>query len=400
VPTAPILERPAPDTATAVRPFVLFALCLAVALLLAVALNAGPRLRGAPDTVALTGATMAVQLGTGHVAGSALLLDGPGNGGVTLVANTTRSIAAAEYSRATWRLGAALPPGTELSMTWRVRERPGRVYSAPLDGSSARPAANLAAHPDWTGTVHAIGLGMRGSFPAPLAIEGVDLRSNAWTVTLADILRQWLGTDLARTGVSTRLGFEEAHIAPMLVVVAGAIAFAVAFLVLRARRRGTSLPVVAIALVAVAGWLVLDLRWQALLGFKHAAVIAAGFDRSTDERNAAMDDGALFEVARRIRDADRARGGRVLVLSDNTSLATRVGWFLYPDNVYYDSRPLGRQRIPPPDALRPGDQVVLLLYGKLRWDPARGVLAWPDGRTREARAILADGPSFALVEVK
>jgi len=170
--------------------------------------------------------------------------------------------------------------------------------------------------------------------------------------------------------------------------------------VLRARRRGTSLPVVAIALVAIAGWLALDLRWQALIARKHAAVIAEGYGRSTDERNAAMDDGALFDVARRIRDADRARGGRVLVLSDNTSLATRVGWFLYPDNVYYDVRPFARQRIPPPDALRPGDQVVLLLYRHLRWDPARSVLVWPDGRTRAARAILADGPAFALVEVR
>ena len=148
----------------------------------------------------------------------------------------------------------------------------------------------------------------------------------------------------------------------MLAVVAGAVALAIAFLVMRARRRGAALPVVAIALVAIAGWLALDLRWQTLLARKHAAVIAEGFGRSTDERNAAMDDGALFEVARRIRDADRARGGRVLVLSDNTSLATRVGWFLYPDNVYYDVRPLARQRTPPPDALRPGDQVVLLLY--------------------------------------
>jgi len=400
VPIAPTLERPAPDAVPTAWPFALFALSLAVALLLAVALNAGPRLRGAPDTVALTGASMAVQLGSGRVAGSALLLEAPGDGGVALVANTTRSISAADYSRATWRLGTALPPGTELSMTWRVRERPGRVYSAPLDGASARPAANLAAHPDWTGTVHAIGLGLRGPFPAPFAIEGVDLRSNAWTVTLADILRQWFGVDLARTGVTSRLGFEDEHIAPMLAVIAGAIAFAVAYLVLRARRRGTSLPVVAIALVAIAGWLALDLRWQALLAVKQAKVIAEGFGRSTDERNAAMDDGALFEVARRIRDADRARGGRVLVLSDNPSLATRVGWFLYPDNVYYDGRTHSRQRTPPPDALRPGDQVVLLLYGKLRWDPARGVLVWPDGRTRAARAILADGPAFALVEVK
>ena len=388
------------DAGRAIGPFALFALAFAAALLLAIALNAGPRMRGAPDTVALQGASMAVLQGSGRVAGTALLLEAPGPDGVTLLADTTRSIAADEYSRATWRLAAALPPRTDLSMTWRVRERPGRVFAAPLDPSSTRPTVNLAAHPDWTGTVHAIGLGLRGPFPASYAIEGVALRSNAWSVTLEDILSDWLGRDRAPAGATTRLGFEETHIAPILAVVATALVLAVGFLVLRARRRGAALPLAGIALVAVAGWLALDLRWQALLVRKHAALVAEGYGRTTDERNAADDDGALFEVARRVRDADRARGGRVLVLSDNPALATRVGWFLYPDNVYYDTRPFTRQTPPAPEALRTGDQVVLLLYRGLRWDPVQGVLAWPDGRTRAARAILADGPAFALVEVK
>ena len=55
---------------------------------------------------------------------------------------------------------------------------------------------------------------------------------------------------------------------------------------------------------------------------------------------------------------------------------------------------------PAPDQLRPGDQVVLLLYSAIAWKPERGMLVWTDGRTRAAREILSDGPGFALVEVR
>jgi hypothetical protein len=67
----------------------------------------------------------------------------------------------------------------------------------------------------------------------------------------------------------------------------------------------------------LAGWLVLDLRMQALLWQQHAASWSAFAGRTLDEKRAAERDAPIFSVARRIRDAERPRGGRVLVLSDS-----------------------------------------------------------------------------------
>ena len=86
------------------------------------------------------------------------------------------------------------------------------------------------------------------------------------------------------------------------------------------------------------------------------------------------------------------------MLSDNAHLRTRVGWFLYPENVYYG--PAHRPSLPSPEQLRPGDQVVLLLIRGIQWDAGRGMLVWADGRTRAAREILSDGTAFAMVEIE
>ena len=193
----------------------------------------------------------------------------------------------------------------------------------------------------------------------------------------------------------TSMRHEARHVAPLLPIVAAAVALGVAYVVWRNRRRREAVDAGAIVAIVLAGWLVLDLRLQALLWQQHAAVWSAFAGRTLDEKRAAERDAPIFAVARRIRDAERPRGGRVLVLSDSTELATRVAWFLYPDNVWVDRRYSSTGPLPlPPDALRRGDQVVLLLKRGFAWDPAGGRLVWPDGRSREARAILVDGPEL------
>ena len=89
----------------------------------------------------------------------------------------------------------------------------------------------------------------------------------------------------------------------------------------------------------------------------------------------------------------------MLVLSDNTHLATRIAWFFYPENVWHGARSNARRPAVAPDQLRTGDQVVLVLYEAITWDPARQALVWQDGRTRAATPILVEGPALAMVRV-
>jgi hypothetical protein len=377
----------------------LFAASLAAAFAITVALNAGPRLRGTPASIDVPGSAMQAPKGRARIEGSTIVLNALGADGVGLIVAPVAAFDADEYSRVTWHITSAAAGGTDLLMVWRTREQPARTHTASIDWSRGSATVDLSRDPDWSGSIQGVALAVRGQLPVPLAIAGFSARSNAWDATAADIVGQWL--EWPRTGgrmMVTQMSDEARHVAPILPVVAGGVALGVAFLIFRARRRGEAVAAWAIAALFLAGWLLVDLRWQTILWRQHAATVAQFAGKSLDEQYMADADAPIFDVARKIRDAKRLHGGRILLLSDNAHLRTRVGWFLYPENVFYGPR--GRDPIPPaPDRLRAGDQVVLLLFRGIRWDATRGVLVWADGRTRAAREILSDGPDFAMVEI-
>jgi hypothetical protein len=376
----------------------LFAASLAAAFAIAVALNAGPRLHGTPASIDVPGSAMHAPKGRARVEGSTIVLNALDADGVGLIVAPVAAFDADEYSRVTWHVASAAARGTDLLMVWRTREQPARTHTASIDWSRGPAQVDLSRDPNWTGSIQGVALAVRGQLPVPLAIAGFSARSNAWDATSADIVGQWL--EWPRTGgrmVITQMSDEARHVAPILAVVAAGVALGVAFLIFRARKRSEPAAAWTIAALFLAGWLFVDLRWQAILWRQHAATVTQFAGKSPDEQYMADVDAPIFDVARKIRDAKRTRGGRILVLSDSQHLGTRVGWFLYPENVFYGPRP--RDPTPAPDRLRPGDQVVLLLFRGIQWDATRGMLVWADGRTRAAREILSDGPDFAMVEI-
>ena len=376
----------------------LFAASLAAAFAIAVALNAGPRLHGAPASMDVPGSAMHAPKGRARVEGSTIVLNALDADGVGLIVAPVDAFDADEYSRVTWHVASAAARGTDLLMVWRTREQPARTHTASIDWSRGPASVDLSRDTNWSGRVQGVALAVRGQLPVPLAIAGFSARSNAWDATAADIVAQWLEWPrMAGRMTISQMSDEARHVAPILAVVAGGVALGVAFLIFRARRRSEPVAMWAIAALFLAGWLLVDLRWQTILWRQHAATIAQFAGKSLDEQHMADADAPIFDVARKIRDAKRARGGRILVLSDNAHLGTRVGWFLYPENVFYGPR--RRDPAPAPDQLRPGDQVVLLLFRGIQWDATRGMLVWADGRTRAAREILADGADFAMVEI-
>lgn len=376
----------------------LFAASFAAAFAVAVALNAGPRLHGTPASIDVPGSAMHAPKGRARVEGSTIVLSALGADGVGLIVAPVAPFDADEYSRVTWHVASEAARGTDLLMVWRTREQPARTHTASIDWSRGPATVDLSRDPNWSGTIQGVALAVRGQLPVPLAIAGFSARSNAWDVTAADTVGQWL--EWPRTGgrrMVTQMSDEARHVAPILAVVAGGVALGIAFLIFRARRRSELVAPWAIAALFLAGWLLVDFRWQTILWRQHAATVAQFAGKSLDEQYMADADAPIFDVARKIRDAKRVHGGRILLLSDSAHLRTRVGWFLYPENVFYGPR--GRDPPPAPDRLRPGDQVVLLLFRGIRWDATRGMLVWADGRTRAAREILSDGPDFAMVEV-
>lgn len=389
-----------PPRSSMARALVAFAVALLVAVVAAVTWNAGPKLAGPLPSVDVAGSAMQAVRGRAQVEGGSLVLDATGRDVAGLVVASHAPFPAAEFSRATWTFEVAAPPGVELAMIWRSRERPDRTFTQPLEDVRETASVDLRRHPDWTGTIQGLGLVVRGRLDAPLRVAGVSVRSNAWNATFADMLGQWAASPFSgqRTSIG-QLSFESRFIAPPVVVVVVAIALAVAWLGYRAWRRKEAIGAVPIAILFLAGWLLLDLRWQAMLWREHAAALRQFAGKTLDEAHASMEDAAIHAVARRIRDADRTRPARILVVSGNEHLRMRLAWFLYPENVLAGSDLQWYRKAIGAGELRPGDQVVLLLTRAIAWDREKQALVWPDGTTRAAREILSDGPAFSFVEV-
>lgn len=389
----------APDRReSTVRLLVTFAAAFAVALIVATTLRSGPKFTASQPSIEVAGVAMQAARGRAHLEGGTLVLDALGPDGLGVLVAPAPPFAAAEYSRATWHFALAAPPGAEFAMAWQTREQPGRTFTQRIENARGRVDVDLRDHPDWRGSIANVGLVVRGRLDAPLRVTGFSLASNAWYATLGDIFRQWAASPFqdGRTSIG-QMSFEERHVAPLLAVVAAAVALALAWIGIQAWRRKERPGAASVAILFLAGWLALDLRWQTLLWREHAAAIRQFAGKTLDEKHASTLDAPIFEVARRIRDADRPRKGRVLVLSDNAHLRTRAAWFLYPENVSGNFLP---RTIPAPADLRKGDQIVLLLYRGIAWDRERRLLVWADGRTRAGREILSDGPAFAVVEVE
>ena len=383
------------------RAALVLAAAFVVAAVVVVTWRAGPKPTSATPAIEVPGSAMQASRGTARVVEGAIVLERPDAGGVTAAVAANAPFDAAEFTRATWRLALAAPENLEVAMLWRTRERPDRTFVMAIDASHESVDVDLAANRDWKGTIVGIGLAVRGTLDVPLPVLGVELRSNAWDATFADMLSEWAESPFrgGRTAIA-QLSFEESHIAPFLAVVAAAVALALAWLAFRAWRRKERVAPAMLAAVFLLGWLAVDVRWQMLLWREHAAAWRQFAGRTLDEKYATTVGGPIFEVARRLRDADRPKAARVLVLSRDSQLATRVAWPFFPENVYTDSRPRRYVAPPGPGELRTGDQVVLLLYDAIRWDRDRGVLVWKDGATRAGREILSDGPELSFVEVR
>jgi hypothetical protein len=150
--------------------------------------------------------------------------------------------------------------------------------------------------------------------------------------------------------------------------------------------------------IVVAGWLLLDLRFQVNLWRQLAQTAATFAGKTGEEKRLASDDHELYVLMKEVRAALPAPPVRIHFIADDQALRTRGSYFLYPQNVYYSDGT--RARKPVPEELRSGDYVLLFLTNDLGYDSAAQALVWPDGRRKLAEQILSRPPGLVLVRVR
>jgi hypothetical protein len=372
---------------------------IAVSVLLVAIVHSGGNWRGGPPAITIEGGAFALVRGSGHRAGREFVLEATDSERLAVLSARVAPFGADGHPRVDFNLHSTDALPVELVFVWRTEERPNRNFSKPLTWTGTH-IAPLELGPDdgWIGSITGVALAARGTLPRPLVLESFSVPSLSVATVIGDIAHQWAAfIPIVAASVTLPFDDERSHYATLLATVAAGGFFAAALYWLLTRRALPRDPRVYWAIV-VAGWLILDTRFQVNLWRQLTRTAATFAGKTGEEKRLASDDRELYTLMKEVSTALPAPPVRVHFIADDQALRTRGSYFLYPQNVYYSDAK--RARTPVPEELRSGDYVLLFLTSDLGYDSATQALVWRDGRRKPAEPILSRPPGLVLVRVR
>jgi hypothetical protein len=287
-----------------------------------------------------------------------------------------------------------------LAVVWRTRENPRRNYTKQLRWVASGGVAplDLSSSDGWGGTITGVGLVIGKPLSAPLTVASLRIVSPSAAGDLGALLRDWSAPNPLR-GYSVTFPFdvERRHRLPALLAIAFAEAVALALYLVLARWRGWRRDRRVIWGIFLAGWLVLDLRWQANLWRETLDRSLRYAGKSTTAMHLAAEDAPLFSLLETIKGAMPSTPTRIFLYCDNANLCARVAYLLYPQNVYRAIQ--FHIPLPTPDEMHEGDYILLVYSRALGYDRERRVAVWRDGRTKPAEEVQLQ-PGALLLRVR
>ncbi len=377
--------------------FGLFAAALFAVVALVVLVGADGNYFGRPTPIARPATDFTLARGGGEKRDGTWLLQTTDASGTAVLSVNVAPFVAEPYTRVDIALKALGPARPRVALLWRTREHPGRMNAKPLEWTGDRIAPlRVGAEDGWGGTVTGLALVVRAPLKEPLALESVTVGAGSALGKLASLAGEWLAFFPLKAH-SNHFPFDEERdyaVSP-LVTVALAQALGIGAYLLWARRRKQVPAARVIAAIFLAGWMLLDLRWQSNLWRQLGDTAAAFAGKSTAEKHAAGVDRELYALAQRVQAALPPPPARIAVLASNDSLRFRVAYFLYPHSVNGIFGPEPR-----PGDLHPGDHVLLFFYGNAAYDRDAQALVWTDGQRKSVDELLFESRDVALVRVR
>ncbi|MBM4233095.1 MAG: hypothetical protein FJ160_02800 [Gammaproteobacteria bacterium] len=364
------------------------ALCAALLILLAIWL--AERLNNTPR--ALLSTDVRVVKGGAEVADNRLQITAADDEGVAMfIAPLGAGLPAKRYPLLRWRVDAdASAQG--YALIWVTKDEPRALQSLPLlPQQFFAGQVDLQADPRWRGEIVGVGLALMtvGEFPLIIDHMALDPSTGEWgwqdaNRRLADNLLQfepWLPAS-----INFHRGVGERSLSSLPVLLAAWVTLSVLFLLALSHIVHGMRWQAASLVIALFGWLLVDLRWTAelLQRLRSAPAETAGYIGS----------GAaswLEQLPARLGAAPR----RVFLIDDDPggARALRARYLLSPHSTL-----LGFSDLPDDALLRPGDSIVILSAPvAIRYDSSRSVLFSASGR--EVPALLvsaATGVGFAF----
>ena len=342
---------------------------------------------------------LAMAVGTGTMDGDVLLVK-PADASGTIIVTVAVSITAGAYRGVAWQV-TGLPEGTEARLLWRSQFKSGRTFTMPLPLEADRLAPVVASRdPNWIGPINGIALALRVPSAENVRISGLSLDPLTMRSQLAGRLRDWLTFEpWSGASINTVVGGADLQELPLPVLLGLAAVVATGVAVALARWRphwiGAGLPL-ALVLMLVGAWLVLDLRWQWNLARQVAVTARTYAGRDWREKHVAAEDGPLFEFIEKVRAKLPPPPARVFMVADAHYFRGRGAYHLYPYNVFYDP---WNNTIPPAAAMRSGDYIVVYQRRGIQFDATQHMLRWDGGAPLPAEALVVE-PGAALFRVR
>ncbi len=400
---APVAGAPSPTpTADRRAMFVVFAL-LAAALVVLLAgylvITIPGAWFGAASPKTFDARKLAIAVGTGGIDEDSLAVV-PSDATGTIIITATVSIPAGDYRGVAWRV-TGLPPGTEARLLWRSEAKPGRTFTLAIPQEADRLAPIVVSRDtNWIGPLNGIALALRLPTPEQVRILGVTIDPMTLSSQLAGRIRDWTTFEpWSGASINTVVGGADLQELPLPVLLGLAVLIATAAAVALARWRprwiGAGLPL-ALVVMFVAAWLLLDLRWQWNLARQVAVTARTYAGKDWREKHVAAEDGRLFEFIEKVRAKLPAPPARVFMAAEAHYFRGRGAYHLYPYNVYFDP---WTNTLPRSSQLRSGDYLVVYQRRGIQFDAAQGLLRW-DGNPAIAAEPLVVEPGAALFRIR
>jgi hypothetical protein len=343
--------------------------------------------------------SLAVAVGVGSVDGDALVVT-PADASGTIIVTVTVAVSAGAYRGVAWQV-TGLPAGTEARLLWRSEFKPGRTFTLEIPTEADRLAPVVASRdPNWIGPLNGIALALRLPTAETVRISGVSVDPLTLRSQLAGRVRDWATFEpWSGASINTVVGGADLQELPLPVLLGLAAVLAVGAAVALAWWRphwiGAGLPL-ALALMFVAAWLVLDARWQWNLARQVVVTGQTYAGKDWRAKHVAAEDGPLFEFIGRVRAKLPASSARLFMVADAHYFRGRGAYHLYPHNVYFNP---WINEIPPASAMRSGDYVVVFHRRGIQFDAAQGMLRWDGGPPVAAESLVVE-PGAALFRIR
>jgi len=378
---------------------VAFVIALATLLTAYLALGVPGKWFAAADSKWLDAKTFAIAVGNGAVDDGALVVT-PADASGTIIVTVPATIRAADYPGVAWRV-TGLPAGTEARLLWRSEFKPGRTFmmEIPVEADRLAPIV-VARNQDWIGPINGIGLALRLPVNEPVRMSGLNIDTLSAGSLLKARVRDWMTFEPWNgASINTVVGGADLQELPLPALVGLAVLLATALVALlvwwRPQWVGAGLPL-ALAVMFVASWFVLDARWQWNLA-RQARVTAGEYaGKDWRDKHVAAEDGALFQFIERVRAKLPDPPARVFMVADAPYFRGRGAYHLYPYNVHFDP---WRNTAPPASALHSGDYLVVYQRQGIQFDPRQGLLRWDGGPPLAAEAMVVE-PGAALFRIR